>query len=211
MLVHKNLIYYLKIFCRWTPEAFKVLGAMNTRNHSILQGFQLFSHKCKSHFVQCCPKHQKNIRFPCKRITNLFKGNLQNMKRHQVAKFQSSVQFLSLKRIACKQRRDILASDKNLQLIKVITLPVTNQSSWHGAVYPRSCFCVQQEFGYPVNRKAGAFKKSFAKSDVPNWFISEGDQQKKIFQSPLLSRQKFVLSTCQALNFKNFDCGWFKK
>ena len=47
-------------------------------------------------------------------------------KKHQVVKFQSDVRLLSLKRTTCKQRRDILASKKGLQLIKVITPPVIN-------------------------------------------------------------------------------------
>ena len=48
------------------------------------------------------------------------------MKRQLVAKFQSGVRLLSLKRTTWKQRRDILASERGLQLIKVITPPVIN-------------------------------------------------------------------------------------
>ena len=51
------------------------------------------------------------------------------MKRHHVAKFHSEVRVLSLKRTAWKQRRDILASDKGLQLPKVTTAPVINHLS----------------------------------------------------------------------------------
>ena len=100
---------------------------MNTKNLSTLQVFQSFSHKCKSLFLQSCPK--EFIPFPCECINNLLKGNLQSIKRHQVAKFQSDVWLLPLKRTIWKQRREILASESGLQLIKVITLPVINHLS----------------------------------------------------------------------------------
>ena len=50
-------------------------------------------------------------------------------KRHHVAKFQSEVRLLSPKRTTWKQRRDILTSERGLQLIKVITPPVINHLS----------------------------------------------------------------------------------
>ena len=49
--------------------------------------------------------------------------------RHHVAQFRSGVRLLSLKCITWKQKRDILASKKSLQLIKVITPPVANHSA----------------------------------------------------------------------------------
>ena len=52
--------------------------------------------------------------------------NLQSIKRHHVLKFQSEVRLLSVKRTTWWQRRDILASKRGLQLIKVITPPVIN-------------------------------------------------------------------------------------
>ena len=100
---------------------------MNTQNLSTLQVFQSFSHKCKILFLQSCPK--EFIRFLCECIINLLKGNLQSIKRHHVAKIQSEVRLLSLKRTTWKQRRDILASERGLQLIKVITPPVINHLS----------------------------------------------------------------------------------
>ena len=54
---------------------------------------------------------------------------LQRVKRHHVAKSESEVRLLSLKRKAWKQRRDILASERGLHLIKVITPPVINHLS----------------------------------------------------------------------------------
>ena len=121
----------------WNSQKF---WTMNTQNFSTLQVFQSFSHKCKSLFLQSCPK--EFIRFLCECIINLLKGNLQSMKRHHVVKFQSEVRLLSLKRTTWKQRRDILASERGLQLIKVITPPVIDHLSWYGPVCLRSCFCV---------------------------------------------------------------------
>ena len=96
---------------------------MNTQNLSTLQVFQSFSHKCKSLFLQSCPK--EFIQFLCECIINLLKGNLQSIKRHHVVKIQSEVRLLSLKRTFWKRRRDILASERGLQLIKVLTHSLT--------------------------------------------------------------------------------------
>ena len=95
---------------------------MNTQNLSTLQVFQLLSLKCKSHFLPSCPK--EFIRFLCECIVNLLKGNLQTIKRHHVVKFQDEIWLLLLKRTTWKQRRDFLLSEKRLQLLAVITLPV---------------------------------------------------------------------------------------
>ena len=150
----------------WNSQKF---WTMNTQNPSTLHVFQSFSQKCKSLFLQSCPK--EFIRFLCECILNLLKGNQQNIKRHHVVNFQSEVRLLSLKRTTWKQRRDILASERGLQLIKVITPPVIKHLSWYGPVCLRSCFCAQQKFDYPVSYKAGTSKVStFLKSHVPNWF-----------------------------------------
>ena len=187
----------------WNSQKF---WTMNTQNFSIPQVFQSFSHKCKSLFLQSCAK--EFIRFLCEFIVNLLKGNLQSMKRHHAVNFQSEVWPLSLKRTTWKQRRDILASERSLQLNKVITPPVINHLSWNGPVCPNSCFCVQQKFDYPVSYKArSSIVSTFTKSHVPNWFTWKGDKQEIIFQSRLFSRQNFALSTYQALKFTNFYFG----
>ena len=95
---------------------------MNTQNRSTLQVFQLLSRKCKSHFLQSCPK--EFIRFLCECIVNLLKGNVQAIKRHQVVKFQDEVCLLLQKGTPWKKRRNVLSSEKGLQLIAVITPPV---------------------------------------------------------------------------------------
>ena len=100
---------------------------MNTQNLSTLQVFQSLSRKFKSHLLQSCPK--EFIRFLCECIVNLLKGKLQAIKRHHVVKFQDEVWLLSLKRTTWKQRRNVLSSEKGLQLIAVITPPVINNLS----------------------------------------------------------------------------------
>ena len=150
----------------WNTQMF---WTINTQDFSNLQVFQSFSHKCKKLFIQFCPREFTQFLREC--ILNLLKGNLQSFKRHHVAKFLSEVQQLSLKQTASKQRRDILASEWGLQLIKVVTPPVINLLSWYGAVYPPSCSRVQQKFDYPVSYKAGTSKiPNFTKSHVPSWF-----------------------------------------
>ena len=94
---------------------------MDTQNLSTLQVFQSSSHKCKNLFLQSCPK--EFIQFLCECIISLPKRNLRSMKRQHVAKFQSEVRLLSLKPTTWNQRRDILASEKGLQLIKILLLP----------------------------------------------------------------------------------------
>ena len=93
----------------------------------ILQVFQSLSRKCKSHFLQSCPK--VFIRFLRECIVNLLKGNLQAIKIHQVVKFQNEVWLLSIKRTTWEQRRNILSSEKGLQLLAVNTPPVINHLS----------------------------------------------------------------------------------
>ena len=108
------------------------------------------------HFLQSCPKDF--IRFLCECVANVLKGNLQALKRHHVVKFQDEVWLLLLKRTTSKQRRNVLSSQKGLQLIAVITPHVINRLSSYGAV--RSCpsFCVEQECDYAICYKAGISK-----------------------------------------------------
>ena len=115
---------------------------MNTQNVPTLQVFQSFSHNCKSLFFQSCLKEL--IRFLCESILNLLKRNLQSIKRHHVAKFHSEVWLLFLKIITWNQRKDVLASEKALQLIKVISPPVSYAFFWYGAACSCPCFSVQQ-------------------------------------------------------------------
>ena len=99
---------------------------MNTQNFSTLQVFQLLSRKSKSHFLQSCPK--EFIRFLCECIVNLLNGNLQAIRRRHVVNFRDEVWLPSLE-TTWKQRRNVLSSEKGLQIIAAITLPVNNHLS----------------------------------------------------------------------------------
>ena len=50
-------------------------------------------------------------------------------KKHHVMNFQNDFRWHSLKKFTWKQSRDVLASVKGLQVIKVITPPVINHLS----------------------------------------------------------------------------------
>ena len=72
---------------------------------------------------------KKIICFLCECIVNLIKGNLQAKTRHHLVKIQDEVWLLLLKRTNWKQRRNVLSSQKGLQLIAFITPPVIIQLS----------------------------------------------------------------------------------
>ena len=69
---------------------------------------------------------------------------------------------LSLKTHLEEKRRDVLVSEKGLQLIKLVSLPVINPFYCYGAICSRPRFCVQQkqEFEYSGSYKARASKIS---------------------------------------------------
>ena len=145
------------------------MWTMNTQKLSTLQVFQSFSFKCKNRFFRSCPK--EFIRFLCDCVVNLRKINLQSIEGYHVIQFQNELRLLLVIRITWKQRRDVLESKKWVQLIKVKTLPVLSHFPWHGALFSRLCFCVQQNFENPVSYHAGTSRiSSFTKSHVPNWF-----------------------------------------
>ena len=100
---------------------------MNTQNLFTLQVFQSLSRKCKCHFLQSCPK--EFIRFLCECIVKLLKGNLQAIKRHHVVKFQDDVWLVLLKRTTWKQSRNVVSSEKGLQLYAVIIPHINNHLS----------------------------------------------------------------------------------
>ena len=68
------------------------------------------------------------------------------------------------KRRTWKQRRNVLAFEKRLQSLKVVTPPVINRLFWYGAVCSHPCLCVQQQekVEYSGSYKIGASK-------IPSW------------------------------------------
>ena len=140
----RTLIPFLEYFIPRTGWSNQNFWTMNTQNFFILQVFQSFSHKFKHLFLHYCPKVLIRTSYGC--LVSLLDGNLQSRKRrHHVTKLRNEVQLLLLVRITWKQRRDVLASEKVLELIKVITHPLNNPSPWYVAVCCCHCFCVQQQ------------------------------------------------------------------
>ena len=75
-------------------------------------------------FIQSGP--EKFLCSLCDCIVNILKGNLQAIKRHHEVKFHDKVWLLLVRTTTWKQRRNVSSSEKGLQLIAVITLPVIN-------------------------------------------------------------------------------------
>ena len=105
------------------PDRLKQSKNLNDENTKSLYSpnVAIVFSQSKHLFLQSCPK--EFIWLLCECIKYLLKGNLQSMKRHHVKKFQSEVRLKSLKRTTWKQRKDILASEKGLALIKFLLLP----------------------------------------------------------------------------------------
>ena len=194
----------------WSSQNF---WTINTQNLSTLQVFQSFSHKCKSLFLQFCPK--EIIRFLCECKMNQLKVNLQSINRHHVAKFQNEFRLLSPKRTIWKQRREILASERGLLLIKVITPPVINHLSSYGAVCPPSCFCVQKSLITHSVTKQGL--PEYQPSQNPTFQIDSLKKEivKKLFSKPdslvdkILGCPRIKLSNSQTLILDGVETGFF--
>ena len=203
---------------RWkisVPERLNRLKSLDDEHTKSLYppSFTIIFPQVQKQFLSVLSK-KKFTRFLCECIINMLRGNLQSIKRDHVAKFQSEIRLLSLKRTSWKQRKDIVASEKGSQLMKVKTTPVKNNLSWQGAVCPRSCFCVQQKFDYPVSYKAGTFKVSTFKKH-PTYEIDSLEINKKLFVKADSSVDKILfcprikLSNTQTLILDGFESGNF--
>ena len=142
-LLHKHWIPSVKILCPWTLEAFNVFGRWTHKIFYLSRCSKYFPKRGKINFFSVLQKSSSNFSGEC--IINILKGNLQNKKRHHVAKFQSKAPLLSIKQTVWKQRKDILAFKRSAQLMKNNRLPVSNHLFWQGAVSFRCCFCVGSE------------------------------------------------------------------
>ena len=84
---------------------------------------------------------------------------------------ETNIVFSSFKNGKKRQRRNILASKKSLQLMNVNTSPMISRLSRHGAACSCFCFDVQQEFDNTTNREGESFKiASSTEFLVPDWF-----------------------------------------
>ena len=124
-LIDHNIVQtpdpFPRSFVSWTSWNKQSFRTMNTHNLSNLKVFQSFSLKCKILFLQSWPKE-----FLRECIVYPLKENLLSIKQPHVTNFEDEVRPLFLKRITWKQRADFLASDKGLQLIKVLTPLILN-------------------------------------------------------------------------------------
>ena len=76
-LLCKHRIHSLKAFYPRPAETIETFGRWKHKT-SLLSSLQSFSHKCKSLFLQSCPKEL--IRFLCEFRVNFLRGNLQSIK-----------------------------------------------------------------------------------------------------------------------------------
>ena len=153
------------------------------------------------------------IRFVCECVINLLKGNLQTIKRHHLVKFQDEVWLLLLKRTTWKQGRNVLLSEKGLQLIAVITPPVTNHLSWYGSV----CLVPASVYNKSVTRQSVTEQKlpKYKSEQPPTYQIDslKRDINKKLFGKidtlidKILSCSRIKLSNSQTTNLDGVDTG----
>ena len=103
---------------------------------------------------------------------------------------------LSKKWITWKQRRGALPSEKGLQLIKVMTPPAINHLSWHGTAGLRSCsLCTTTSVRILRQLQNRSFQvSSWTKYHVTSWFAQNGNEQKAVCQTRLLSWKNSFLS-----------------
>ena len=170
--------------------------------------FRSFSRKWKNLFPQSCPK--KFIRFLRESLVNLLKGNLQSKRWYHLTKFQNEVQILSLKKSLWSKEETfwhpkIIYSSKKLWLIPCLTLYLDMEQF---VLVPVSVY------NKKLNTQSGTeheLPKHQAARTIPRTKMirSRRKQTKTVCQSSLFSRQKFVLSSYQALKFADFNIGWF--
>ena len=156
------------------PERLKQLKSCDDEHANLLYSpsVRIMFALMQDFFLQFCAK--KFIRFLRECIVNLLNGNLQSIKRGQVTKLlkRRSIVMSTKKESLGSKEETFSISDKGLQPIEVITPPVHNPLSGHGAIFSASCFYLQQKFENPVSYRARNFKVSiFTESHVPNWFV----------------------------------------
>ena len=91
---------------------------------------------------------------------------------------------------------------KKVTAHKLFAPPVFTHLSWHGAVYPGSCFSVQHELKYSVSCKTEPSKVSgYTKFYVPNFDSFKKDWNKKLFAKADSSVDKVF--SCPSINLSN--------
>ena len=126
MLLHKQWFCSVKILYSRTFKISMTLDNEDTKSLCSPSASIAFP-QMQNHFLQSCAK--ENIRSLWERIVNLLKGILQAIKRHHVVRFQDEVRLPLLKRTIWKQIRNVLSSEKGMQLIALITPPIISRLS----------------------------------------------------------------------------------
>ena len=86
---------------------------------SILPILQIFFPKLQKQFILHCPKSFIQLLSEC--LVNLLRGELKDLRKVDVMKYQREISELTRRRTSLHKRRTILSSPKALQLISVIT------------------------------------------------------------------------------------------
>ena len=159
------------------PERLKQLKSCDDENGKSLYSpsFSIFFAQMQKFFPSVLRKkvHQVPVRMYSKSSQ---RKPAKHKKRSSDKILQRSSIVIWLQKIIWKQRRDVIASDKGLQPIEIVTPPVHNPLSGHGAIFSPSCFYLQQKFENPVSYRGRNSKVSiFTEYHVPNWFVSEGN------------------------------------
>ena len=105
---------------------------MNTQHLSTLTTFQRYSRNFKTTYLKNCPK--EFIQFLNKCIVNLLRGELQDIQKPNVIKYQEEIHQIVLKSTGINKRRVILISRKGIELISILTPSFINRLSWNGTV-----------------------------------------------------------------------------
>ena len=121
-----------KILLFWT---------MNTQYLSMLNMFQSWTPKCRKLFLLHCPKDFIGFISEC--IVNMLRGQLDDLKKTDVQKYQKEIKKLARKRTPLHERRKILSSTKGLNLIATITKSIIVKLSWNGTVCSHSAIFVR--------------------------------------------------------------------
>ena len=174
-----------------------------TQNLSTLQVFQSLSCKCKSHFLQSCPK--EFIRFLSECIANLLQGNLQAIKRHHVVMYQDEVWLLSLEEqlgskeeTFCRQKNDC-NSWPSLHLLSLfICLDMEQFVHVPASVYTKSLTTqsvTKQELPSYKAEQPPTYQIDSLKRDINKKLFGKADT----LRDKILSCSRIKLSTSQTI------------
>ena len=101
---------------------------MSTKHLSTLTTFQSHSRNFKRTYRKNCPKEFVQSLNEC--IVNLLRGELQDIQKRDVIKYQDKIHQLILKRTGIYKGRAILSWRKEIELLSFSTSSIINRLSW---------------------------------------------------------------------------------